>query len=85
MITDTFNIPPTAQVYAPYRGWHVSQPLSSFRYGLAWPWHDGRLNVFLVSGGAKSVTSGHLTEGCDVRDEWGGFIRDTSNYSWDTL
>lgn len=81
---DTFNLPPTAFVYAPNPGWLVSNSLSSFRYGLAWPWHDGKVNVGYMGMGTKSLPISTLSLGCDVRDNWTGRIKDTNNYSWDS-
>lgn len=83
-IHDTFNIPLNAQLYAPFMGWKVSDPLSTYRFGMAWPWHTGRLNVSSASGTVRTIAPTALTNGCDVKDNWSGFIRDTARYEWDT-
>jgi prepilin-type N-terminal cleavage/methylation domain-containing protein len=82
-LMDSFQLPSAASVYAPIRGWLVSQPNSAFRYGLAWPWHDSRLNVALISGGVRSTNIGALSAGCDVQDLWAGTVKDSGKYEWD--
>ncbi|MBX3118254.1 MAG: prepilin-type N-terminal cleavage/methylation domain-containing protein [Fimbriimonadaceae bacterium] len=79
---DTFGFA-GAGVLTPRKGWSPQDPLSKFRYGLAWPWHDKRMNIGRAMGGSKSVAITQLSEGCDVRPEWAGFINDASKYTWD--
>ena len=81
-LTDTFRLPPGARVYAASQGWVLRNPLSALRYGLAWPWHDGRVNIARVSGGTVSVTPMGLAEGCDVKERWAGLIKDSERYVW---
>lgn len=80
---DSFFVPASAELFVPNPGWVLTDPLSRFRYGLAWAWHEPKMNVAWISGGAKSVSTSFLTSGCDVKDNWGGYIKDSSAYTWD--
>jgi prepilin-type N-terminal cleavage/methylation domain-containing protein len=80
---DSFDLPPNTRVLAASQGWDLANPLNAFRYGLAWPWHDGRMNIGRVGGGSVSVTPKMLSIGCDARSFWTGFIEDWSKYYWD--
>lgn len=82
-LIDTFNIPLNAEIYTPHRGWKVTDPLSTYRFGMAWPWHMEKLNASVASGTVKSISPNVLTAGCDVRDFWNGYIKDTGRYEWD--
>ncbi len=79
---DTFGVS-GAGVYTPRRGWSPNDPLSKFVYGMAWPWHDKRMNMGRAMGGSKSVVVPQLSEGCDVKSDWAGYISDPSKYTWD--
>lgn len=79
---DTFGFS-GAGVLTPRRGWSPEDPLSKFRYGLAWPWHDTRMNIGRAMGGSKSYAITQLSEGCDVKSDWAGYISDPSKYTWD--
>lgn len=81
-LTDTFNLN-SATIYSPNQGWIVSNANSSFRYGLAWPWHTEKLNVARVNGSVSSISVTLLSDGCDVRDNWSGLVIDMSKYPWD--
>jgi prepilin-type N-terminal cleavage/methylation domain-containing protein len=65
------------------RGWDPN-PKSPLLYGNAWPWHSGRMNVIRVDGSARSVAPGQLSSGCDLRSNWGGYIKDRDSYIWDS-
>lgn len=80
---DSFGLPQFAQVFTFNRGWDTSDPFSDFRYGLAWPWHEGRLTVSRVGGSTTTYTVSDLTRGCDAREDWMGLIRDDALYPWD--
>lgn len=79
---DTFGFN-GASVFTPRRGWLPQDPLSKFQYGLAWPWHNERMNIGRAMGGSKSLAVKQLSEGCEVRSDWAGYINDTSKYTWD--
>lgn len=81
-VVDTFRLPPGARVFAASEGWVLKNPISELRYGFAWPWHDGRVNIARVSGGTVSLNPMQLAEGCDLRESWGGLIRDSDRYVW---
>lgn len=82
VILDTFNLN-MAPVFSPNNGWFVSNPNSPFRYGLSWPWHTERMNIAKPDFSVASVPKVRMSEGCDVKDNWGGFILDQSRYAWD--
>jgi len=78
---DSFQL--NAEVFAPYKGWDVDNPNSAHFYGNAWPWHSGRINLVMVDGSAKSWPIQKLSEGCNVKESWRGFIEDPGDYPWD--
>lgn len=80
---DTFGLEYGAVVYAPNPGWRVSDPISPYQFGLAWPWHNGRASVVRYDGTTTAMTIDQLAEGCDIRDNWAGNIIDTERYVWD--
>jgi prepilin-type N-terminal cleavage/methylation domain-containing protein len=68
-------------VFAANQGWQPNLD-STFKYGQAWPWHNGRMTVVRMDGSAKALTTTQLTEGCDVQDSWQGLIADPLRYLW---
>jgi len=82
-ISDSFGFDPNQRMFTPSSGWDATRPNSPFRFGLAWPWHDGRMTVARLAGGISSITTRQLSEGCDARSFWSGMIQDKSLYSWD--
>lgn len=70
------------EMYAQNSGWTVSNRFSKFYYGSAWPWHHGRITVTSVGGSVKAILPDTLARGCDVRDEWKGYIQDPGTYAW---
>jgi hypothetical protein len=87
---DTFPVPPGTQLYS-NTGWRPTQPASSLLYGGAWPWHraasgsprEQRFIAGFVDGHSAALSVSQLTAGCDVRDNWLGFIFDRQAYLWD--
>jgi hypothetical protein len=79
---DSFAIGSGSTLYTPNEGWDADKD-STFVYGLAWPWHMGKVNIIRLDGSAKSIPADALTGGCSVRDRWGGSIDDSSRYMWD--
>jgi hypothetical protein len=79
---DTFGLQPNSQVMAANPGWNLD-PMSVFRYGLAYPWHLERVNVGRVGGGTAALSPSQLADGCDVKSNWLGLIKDSELYSWD--
>jgi len=82
-LIDSFDLPRGADVFVANRGWNVEDPNSPFRFGLAWPWHDGRMNMARVGGGTISITTDILAAGCDLKPNWMGIIDDNGVYFWD--
>jgi len=80
---DTFPVSTSgAAVWAPSEGWDLD-PKSPLRYGGAWPWHGGRLNVSQVDGSARSLALSALSSGCRLGAGWEMSIADGSVYLWD--
>lgn len=57
--------------------------MSSIVYGHVWPWHNDNVNTIFVDTHVKSMRIPAIAEGCDVKDAWGGIIRDREAYLWD--
>jgi prepilin-type N-terminal cleavage/methylation domain-containing protein len=82
-VVDVFSgVPPKSEVFAPTMGWDIRNESSPFRYGFAWPWHDGRINIARAGGGSVAVTPLQLSFGCQVKRKWQGFIVDDGKYLW---
>ena len=69
-----------------FGGWNpTGNPNAWNLYGGVWPWHtSSTLTVVSYSDGhvnAKRIPA--LTQGCDVRNGWGGRIIDPNRYIWD--
>lgn len=87
---DTFSIGENARIYTPdipgyssnSPGWQKDKE-SPYVYGLAWPWHQGRLNMVRIDGSAVSIPVEGLSAGCEVQENWKGTIKDVSLYIWD--
>ncbi len=74
-------------LYYWYGGWNPSQPLAWNVFGGLWPWHTDHRQVVtsFMDGHAKSVALGQFSQGCNVRDGWGGLVTDQTKYMWDPL
>ncbi len=85
VIRDTFSVN-GSEVFSPSEknsvGWE-SDADSPFVYGSAWPWHQGKMTMVRTDGSVTSVPANALSAGCVVRENWQGWIRDTSTYIWD--
>jgi hypothetical protein len=68
-------------VWTPDSGWSFSR--SRMKYGGAWPWHNGRVNVVNIETSAHSLSIRTLLSGCEARPNWSGAITDTDAYIWD--
>lgn len=69
-------------VYAPVKGWTLSDDGGTMPYGGVWARHNDRLNVVRLDGSARSMTIDGVAAGCDVRPTWGGVITDAAQYPW---
>jgi len=83
-VVDTFGVV-GKPVYARYSGWAVNDKTSVLRYGGAWPWHSGRMTLVRTDGSASVVAVQELSAGCDVKENWSGFVQRSGNYLWDSL
>lgn len=81
---DSFGIAQGAILYSPTRGWLINGSNSVERFGRAWAWHMDRTITVRVAGGVRAQTMNELAAGCEVRDRWGGLIRDSGKYLWDS-
>jgi prepilin-type N-terminal cleavage/methylation domain-containing protein len=66
-----------------YKGWDVSNDLSPFRYGGAWPWHSGLINIVNIDGSVRVMHPDALAAGCNVQSNLQGNISDPGTYLWD--
>jgi prepilin-type N-terminal cleavage/methylation domain-containing protein/prepilin-type processing-associated H-X9-DG protein len=83
-IVDTFTGSTTeTEVFTNSFGWRVRDDGSPLIYGGAWPWHTGKVNIAYVDGSARDVTTQQLGAGCDVQNDWKGYISDPDTYMWD--
>jgi prepilin-type processing-associated H-X9-DG protein len=83
-IVDTFTGSTTeTDVFTNSFGWRVRDDGSPLIYGGAWPWHNGKVNIAYVDGSARDVTTQQLGAGCDVQNDWKGYISDPDAYLWD--
>ncbi len=82
---DTFFGSPAgvAEVMAANKGWTVSQD-SNYQYGGAWPWHNGRVTVISLDGVSRALQPEQLSKGCDVQNNWNGYISNGAQYLWHT-
>lgn len=65
-------------------GWNLASGADPLRYGGIAARHNGRLTVTHTDGRAEAVTTRRLADGCHLAPNWGGLIRDTDRYAWDT-
>lgn len=79
---DTFGGIPNAEVFAVSKGWDDKTQDSSYIYGGAWPWHNGRVTIIYTDGHGAPLTIAELSDGCNVMPEWKGLIQDLTRYKW---
>ena len=53
------------------------------KYGGAWPWHNGQMNVLFIDGHVKLMTPSNLVSGCTLESQATGVIIDSGSYDWD--
>lgn len=80
--SDTFKQGAEEVFTAGFNGWDTRN-LTGPKYGNAWPWHNGRVNIGRLDGGAQAIHVRSLAAGCDGLDAWQGRIRDSEAYMWD--
>jgi prepilin-type N-terminal cleavage/methylation domain-containing protein/prepilin-type processing-associated H-X9-DG protein len=83
-IRDSFgsNQGAAADVFVPASGWSVSANSSPFKYGGAWAWHNGRVNVIYTDGHGGTLSMDELSAGCDLQPNWQGYINQPDKYLW---
>ncbi|MEZ0326269.1 MAG: type II secretion system protein [Fimbriimonas sp.] len=72
----------TVPVFSVSEGWSKEE-MAPHKYGNAWPWHSGRLNMARIDGSVNSIHPKQLSAGCEVLQEWQGQITDANLYPWD--
>lgn len=82
-VVDTFGLV-GKEVYVRYVGWAVGDKRSALQFGGAWPRHVGKLTTVRTDGSASLVHVEQLASGCDVKENWSGYIRRAGDYIWDT-
>lgn len=79
-LADSFKV--GGEVYLAQAPWkRLVSPVPAF--GGAWGWHDGGATVLFADGHVVTRTMASLTSGCNLLDDMGGTILDTSTYVWD--
>ena len=66
-----------------YGGWMPSSPNAWNVFGGVWPYYTSQATVGFIDSHAKSQRISQLAAGCDVQDQWGGYITDPTKYEWD--
>lgn len=79
--TDTFLLG-GRPVFAPLAGWTPLNAREAW-FGGAWPWHERHAMTVTVDGSVSPRTMADLAKGCDVRPNWGGWVRMGAAYAWD--
>lgn len=81
---DSFKVAGSGEeIYtASYFGWDTTSQ-SGPKYGGAWPWHNGRLNVLMLGGNASPLVPDKLSDGCALGNRWSGYINNSGSYMWD--
>lgn len=81
-VIDTFGLV-NKEVYTRNTGWVVDDRLSGLRFGGAWARHSGRLTTVRTDGSAALVYPEQLSSGCNVQENWSGYIEKATEYIWD--
>jgi prepilin-type N-terminal cleavage/methylation domain-containing protein/prepilin-type processing-associated H-X9-DG protein len=68
-----------------FGGWNPSNPNAWNVFGGVWPFHSDKtmVNIAFADGHAKAMNIRAIVAGCDVKNAWGGFITDETQYLWD--
>ncbi|MCX7801172.1 MAG: prepilin-type N-terminal cleavage/methylation domain-containing protein [Fimbriimonadales bacterium] len=69
-------------VFAPLPGWTPLNARSAW-FGGAWPWHGRLATTVTLDGSVSARTMADLAKGCEVRPNWGGWVRMGAPYAWD--
>ena len=64
-------------------GWATNNNTSWLQYGGLWNFHKTNINIAFCDGHAKGLKLGAITQGCDVRPNFGGPAWDLDLYQWD--
>ncbi|MBS1704444.1 MAG: prepilin-type N-terminal cleavage/methylation domain-containing protein [Armatimonadetes bacterium] len=84
MGTATLDTLPNEGVVSPTDGWFISGgAVNDLSYGGIWPWHNKITHILLIDGHAVARPPVTLAQGCNLQNNWGGQITDTSIYLWD--
>jgi prepilin-type N-terminal cleavage/methylation domain-containing protein len=86
-ITDLLIPVSNVSWYQGYQGWIVNPtgqaPYSWLEFGGAWPWFRKLFTVSFTDGHVSTLSLGRMTDGCDVRSNWGGLAYDGDKYLYD--
>jgi prepilin-type processing-associated H-X9-DG protein len=69
------------EIYTPSNGW-TAAPNTPYQYGSAWPWHTDKVNIVYTDGHAEVAAINQLTEGCETKPNWEGYITNSAKYKW---
>lgn len=51
--------------------------------GGLYAWYRGNVNIAFADGHMKALNKDQLVSGCDVKENWEGFIKNSDSYIWD--
>jgi prepilin-type N-terminal cleavage/methylation domain-containing protein len=66
-----------------FGGWNPTTPLAWNVYGGVWPYYSNKATTGFMDGHAKPLNIGAISAGCNVLNNWGGQVTDSSIYIWD--
>ncbi|MFM9872173.1 MAG: prepilin-type N-terminal cleavage/methylation domain-containing protein [Fimbriimonadaceae bacterium] len=73
----------TVQLFENGLAWSTTSQLWRSEAGGLYPWFKKSLTITFLDGHVKQVPLPDVTAGCDVKENWQGFIVDSSRYIWD--
>lgn len=74
---------PNDRIFTASKFWDDSTPPRRIQSGGLWAWHGDRLTTMMSDGSVKLRTMDELSNGCQVKPDWGGLVTDTGRYVWD--
>lgn len=84
-MVDSFDLPSTtnSQVFGNGLAWQSRAVLWESDSGGLYPWFGMAVTVTHADGHVKALQYSQMTQGCDVKPGWRGYIYDTGRYLWD--
>lgn len=84
-VIDSFELSgrPNGQLYTGGLGWSAGSEKWSSDAGGLYPWFRTAITLVFVDGHVERKPVKSVTAGCDVKENWQGYIYDSSLYLWD--